>query len=302
MGKGIPAAAVMGQLRAAVRAYATLDLPPAQTIRLLNSAMAHLPSFELATCVYAVFDPVGGTFCYASAGHPPPVLIHPDTGPELLDDRLGPPLGSGEPAFRERTLPLPTGTGVLLYTDGLVERRGRDLADGLATLLLVLNRRPVLDETAVDELIDGLTEPDRYDDDLALLYVRQPSDLDTGAAHHVLPALPQATREVRLFAIDTLVGWGVRDSRLDSVVLVIHELVSNAIRHARTDDVELFLRRLPGRLVIEVGDADARLPFLIDPTADDEQHRGLHLVKAYTERWGARPTATGKIVWAEVGM
>jgi anti-sigma regulatory factor (Ser/Thr protein kinase) len=85
-------------------------------------------------------------------------------------------------------------------------------------------------------------------------------------------------------------------------VLVIHELVSNAIRHARTDDVELRLRLLPGTLVIEVFDQDARLPFLIDPAAEDEQHRGLHLVRAYSVRWGARPTAEGKVVWAELRL
>jgi serine phosphatase RsbU (regulator of sigma subunit)/anti-sigma regulatory factor (Ser/Thr protein kinase) len=302
MGKGIHAAAVMGQLRAAVRAYATLDLPPAQTVRLLNSAMAHLPSFEMATCVYAVFDPVNGTLCMASAGHMPPALIAPDGTVRLLEDRLGPPLGAGDLAYREVEHHLPPGTGLLLYTDGLVERRGRDLGAGLDALTAELTARPLLTPDTVDTLIDTLVELDRHDDDLALLYIRQPTDLNTGAATYTLTAQPQSTRDVRLFAIDTLVGWGVRDSRLDSVVLVIHELVSNAIRHARTDGVELHLRRLPGRLVIEVVDEDARLPFLIDPRWDDEQHRGLHLVRAYAERWGARPTASGKVVWAEVPL
>jgi anti-sigma regulatory factor (Ser/Thr protein kinase) len=301
VGKGSHAAAMMGQLRAAVRAYATLDLPPGQTIRLLNSALTYLPSFKLATCVYVVFDAVAESVCYANAGHPSPALMPPGEPARLLDDRPGPPLGSGDLAYCEREMSVPAGTGLLLYTDGLVERHGHELADGPATLLAELGRRPALDETTVDELIDALTEGGQHDD-LALLYLRQTAELDTSMVEFILPAAPKGTRDVRLFAIDTLVQWGVRDARLDSVVLVIHELVSNAIRHARTDSVALSLRRLPGRLVIEVLDDDARLPFLINPSEDDEQHRGLHLVKAYAERWGARPTRAGKVVWAEVAL
>ena len=166
MGRGVHAAAIMGQLRAAVRAYAAANLPPGELILHLDRHAAELEGVAytagsakaglcdlgaLASCVYAVYDPDDRALTYAAAGHPAPLLRLPDGSVIDLDAAVGPPLGTGEWTWQEATIPIPADAYLAFYTDGLVERRGFDLDSQLGLLREVFSRAP-LAEPASDDL------------------------------------------------------------------------------------------------------------------------------------------------------
>ncbi|MEX5636439.1 ATP-binding SpoIIE family protein phosphatase [Parafrankia sp. FMc2] len=135
MGRGLHAAAVMGQLRAALRAYALEDWGPAELLARLDRVVDSLPGLQMATSMYAVYDPYSGRATIASAGHPPPLLVLPDEQPDYLVLEPGLPLGTGEKdQFSETTVALPPGSALVMFTDGLVESRRRPVADGLEHL------------------------------------------------------------------------------------------------------------------------------------------------------------------------
>jgi anti-sigma regulatory factor (Ser/Thr protein kinase) len=175
MGRGVHAAAIMGQLRAAVRAYAAANLPPGELILHLDRHAAELEGVAytagsaraglcdlgaLASCVYAVYDPDDKTLTYAAAGHPAPLLRNPDGTVVELDDAVGPPLGTGEWTWQEAVVPVPAAAYLAFYTDGLIERRGFDLDSQLARLREVFSRAPLLDpadEAALEMSSNGIT-------------------------------------------------------------------------------------------------------------------------------------------------
>ncbi len=134
MGHGVRAAAVMGQIRTALRAYARLGMPPRVVMESLDALIRDLFPDEIATCVYAVFDPDGRTLDVVSAGHLPPLVIGADGRARRVNIEPHPPLGLGRPFAAEHRIVLEPGAGLLLYTDGLVERRGSDLDTGIASL------------------------------------------------------------------------------------------------------------------------------------------------------------------------
>ena len=165
MGRGVHAAAIMGQLRAAVRAYAGANLPPGELLLHLDRHAAELegPAYTagsaraglcdlgaLASCVYAVYDPDDRTLTYASAGHPAPLLRRPDGTVIDLDGAVGPPLGTGEWTWQEVTVSVPADAYLAFYTDGLIERRGLDLDEQFARLRAVFGRAPLAEEPAQD--------------------------------------------------------------------------------------------------------------------------------------------------------
>ncbi|MEU1573226.1 SpoIIE family protein phosphatase [Streptomyces collinus] len=169
MGKGVQAAAIMGQLSTATRALARLDLPPAELLRHLDDIAGSLGD-AIATCVYAVCDLGRGTCELSSAGHLPPVLAGADGNARLLDVPGGVPLGVGGVEFGTVEVDLAPGSLLALYTDGLVENRAEPIDTGLDTLTRLLgNAGPSL-QRASDSLLSALSpEPD---DDVALLLVR----------------------------------------------------------------------------------------------------------------------------------
>lgn len=171
MGHGIHAAAVMGQLRTAVRTLARHEVPPAQLLRSLDAVVADLGEDEMATCVYAVHDPVTGVCEIARAGHPPPAVVTADGRITFLDGPPGTPLGTGGRDFRTEAVPLPAGTLLALYTDGLIEARDRDLDQGMDQLALALGdvRQPL--EALCDGILAGLL-PGAPQDDVAVLLAR----------------------------------------------------------------------------------------------------------------------------------
>ncbi len=302
MGKGIRAAAVMGQLRTAIRSYASLDLSPGRLMRQLNTLLAADLDTQMATCLYAVYDLVHGTLSYANAGHPPAVGVLAGQPSRLLTGPVGPPLGTVDFPYTEQVVAVPPGEALLLYTDGLIERRDSNIEDRLAALQAraALHPRPTLD--AIDDLVAGMVDPAHHEDDIAVLYIRQPPSEVPLTAVAAYPAAAEESRAARRFVVTTLLGWGVPDERAETAVAVVAELFANAATHARTRHVELRLHLLPAHVAVEVFDQDNRLPFLIEPTFDDEHHRGLHIVRATSDRWGTRAVPDGKIVWAEIPL
>ncbi|MER7825545.1 SpoIIE family protein phosphatase [Streptomyces sp. NPDC096097] len=171
MGHGVHAAAVMGQLRTAVRTLARHDVPPAELLRSLDAVVADLGEDEMATCVYAVHDAATGTCVIARAGHPPPAVVTPDAALTFLDGPPGTPLGTGGQDFRTEEVQLPPGSLLTLYTDGLIEARDRDLDQGMAQLAGALRRV----DQPLEELCDGILRrllPCAQQDDVAVLLAR----------------------------------------------------------------------------------------------------------------------------------
>ncbi|GHG09072.1 hypothetical protein GCM10018791_22720 [Streptomyces zaomyceticus] len=171
MGHGIHAAAVMGQLRTAVRTLARHDIPPAQMLSSLDAVVADLGEDAMATCVYAVHDPATGGWVIARAGHPPPAVATPDGTITFLDGPPGTPLGTGAHDFGTQEVVLPMGSLLVLYTDGLIEARERDLDEGMRQLARALRHldRP-LDELC-DEVLERLLAAPAQDD-VAMLLAR----------------------------------------------------------------------------------------------------------------------------------
>ncbi|MFG3496417.1 SpoIIE family protein phosphatase [Streptomyces sp. NPDC047928] len=173
MGHGIHAAAVMGQLRTAVRTLARQDIPPDRLIGHLDAAVADLGEDEMATCVYAVHDPAVGGCLIARAGHPPPAVVDPRGRVAFLDGAPGTPLGAGGGGFRTERVPLPPGSLLVLYTDGLIEARGRDLDQGLHQLAQALRKLDHPLEDICDRILGRLL-PSAAQDDVAVLLARTP--------------------------------------------------------------------------------------------------------------------------------
>lgn len=171
MGHGIHAAAVMGQLRTAVRTLARRDTPPDQVLRSLDATVADLGDNEMATCLYAVHDPTDGSCVIARAGHPPPVVADAHGAVAFLDGPAGPPLGVGGQDGEVQEMVLAPHSLLVIYTDGLIEARGTDLDQGMIRLAREL-RHP---EHPLDRVCDDLLAhlmPEVADDDVAVLLAR----------------------------------------------------------------------------------------------------------------------------------
>ncbi|MFF0062573.1 SpoIIE family protein phosphatase [Streptomyces sp. NPDC005279] len=170
MGHGVPAAAAMGRLRITAKALARHDQEPNHLLAELD-ACAQEAGIELATCLYILYDPSTGRARIASAGHPPPLVRHPDGTVETISDVLGVPLGVGGQPFTTIEIDLPENAILALYTDGLIEAPGQDIEDGLAAVRAELHREPVQLEETADRMLSSLL-PDQPHDDTVLVLAR----------------------------------------------------------------------------------------------------------------------------------
>ncbi|MFE3286133.1 SpoIIE family protein phosphatase, partial [Streptomyces sp. NPDC059233] len=264
MGRGVRAAAVMGQLRTAVRAYARLDLPPHEVLQLLDGLAAEIDASQIATCVYAVHDPNEGLLAYASAGHLPILVRDEDGTVRRAADPTGPPLGTGGWLHTSGTIPLGPGSTAVLYTDGLVERRGEDIDEGVAALERALSGAQGTPAVICDRLMRALGVDADHDDDVAVMVLQQPArtgpdaELFHNAALELLGGVEAAPR-ARAFAQGVLASWRFPVELCDLGVLAASELVANSLQHG-TPPMRLRLRRTDRRLIIEVTDGDDHLP------------------------------------------
>jgi serine phosphatase RsbU (regulator of sigma subunit) len=171
MGHGVRAAAAMSEYRSLLRALALQGLAPDRLLTEADRTAHTLDLDRVATCVLALLDPAAGHVVLATAGHVPPLLVRPGSAPELADLPVGPPLGTGAGGYDSRLCPLPPGTLMLAYTDGLVERRGEDIDIGLAALtalpITAAHALPDVLNTVLDQLAPAGSE-----DDVTLLAAR----------------------------------------------------------------------------------------------------------------------------------
>ncbi|MGW2836081.1 ATP-binding SpoIIE family protein phosphatase [Streptomyces sp. NPDC001286] len=304
MGRGVRAAAVMGQLRTAVRAYARLDLPPHEVLQLLDGLAAEIDANQIATCVYAIHDPNEGRLVYASAGHLP-ILVRDETGAvQRADEPTGPPLGTGGWMHASGSVPLGPGSTAVLYTDGLVERRDADLDEGIEALEAALSGATGTPQVVCDRLVRSAGVTADHDDDVAVLVLQHPartgpdSELFRNAALELLGGVEAAPR-ARAFASGVLTSWRFPTDLHDLGVLAASELVANSLQHG-TPPMRLRLRRTDRRLIIEVTDGDDHLPRRRRAEAGDESGRGIAIVATIASNWGSRRTpGGGKAVWCE---
>jgi serine phosphatase RsbU (regulator of sigma subunit) len=303
MGRGVQAAAVMGQLRATVRAYAFEGHGPAAVLQRLDRVVEGLDDLHFTTCVVGKLEPRTRSLRLASAGHLPPLAVEPDGRARFLELDPGLPLGVGGASYVEQRIVLDPGTLVLLYTDGLVEDRDNALEHGLELLRTAAEADAVRSpEELCDRVLKALARDDDHDDDIAMLALllaetsagEQPLVLD-------LPAVPEAAAPIRKALLE-LLGDRASDGVRDVAALLVTELVTNAARHAGGD-----LRVRAGRrtdvLLVEVSDSSPQLPELTElPGWERESGRGLVLVDALADRWGSDPLPTGKRVWFELSL
>ncbi|MFH9796769.1 ATP-binding SpoIIE family protein phosphatase [Streptomyces virginiae] len=307
MGRGVRAAAVMGQLRTAVRAYARLDLPPHEVLQLLDGLAAEIDASQIATCVYAVHDPNEGLLAYASAGHLP-ILVRDEHGTvRRAADPTGPPLGTGGWLHSSGTIALGPGSTAVLYTDGLVERRGEDIDEGVAALERALAGAQGTPSVICDRLMRALGVDADHDDDVAVMVIQQPAragadaELFHNAALELLGGIEAAPR-ARAFAQGVLASWRFPVELCDLGVLAASELVANSLQHG-TPPMRLRLRRTDRRLIIEVTDGDDHLPRRRRAEPADETGRGISIVATIASSWGSRRTpGGGKAVWCEFAL
>ena len=295
MGRGVSAAAGMGQLRSAVRAFAKLDLPPSEVLEYLDGMVADLAGDQIVTCVYAVFDSTDQTLRYANAGHLPLLLARPGEPTQKLG-AAGPPLGAGFFGIPTETVQLSPGATVAFYTDGLVERRERDIDTGIEALAEQLEMLTGTELTGMPERLVGALLPDGPDDDIAILVARVNQEPFAAAVHHRLGLDEPAVSNARRLVTETLTEWEVPSETIEEVVLMASELVTNAFLHGRPP-IDLRLRVNRGEVTFEVQDRAPYRPRRRRAQEDDENGRGLQIVSILADRWGSRATGTGKSVW-----
>ncbi|WP_330177237.1 SpoIIE family protein phosphatase [Streptomyces sp. NBC_01498] len=309
VGHGLHAAATMGRLRTAVHNFSTLDLPPDELLWHLDELVARIDQDEAvdgaeagvtgATCLYAIYDPVSGTCSMARAGHLQPVVVHEDGTAVFADVPGGPPLGLGGLPFDTLEVHLPENSRLVMYTDGLVEERHRDIDEGLSLLRRTLaeqaDRPP---EEACDAVLRALL-PEHPRDDIALLVART-RVLDGGhVADWEIPADPSAVGRLRADVTRKLTEWGLSEEAF-TTELILSELVTNAIRYA-SGPIRVRLIR-DRSLICEVSDHSSTSPHLRQAAGTDEGGRGLFLVAQFAERWGTRYSAQGKVIWTEQSL
>ncbi|MDG9720438.1 SpoIIE family protein phosphatase/ATP-binding protein [Streptomyces sp. DH24] len=308
VGHGLHAAATMGRLRTAVHNFSALDLPPDELLTLLDELVGRIDQDEAAeggtapvtgaTCLYAVYDPVSRRCTVARAGHPPPALVRPDGRVEFLEVPAGPPLGLGGLPFETAELDLAEGSRLVLYTDGLVEDRTRDIDVGLELLRTALEGAGPSPEETCQAVLDARV-PSRSTDDIALLVARTRALGADRIAQWPVPPDPAAVGEVRSAVSRRLSEWGL-DELAFTTELILSELVTNAIRYGGSP---IHVRVLRDRnLICEVFDGSSTSPHLRYAAMTDEGGRGLFLVAQLTERWGTRYTPGGKVIWAEQAL
>ncbi|MGP4114865.1 ATP-binding SpoIIE family protein phosphatase [Streptomyces sp. 4N509B] len=307
MGHSTTSAAIMGQLRTTVHTLAGLDLPPQEVLHHLDEQVQRLSTDRMATCLYAVYDPVMHRITMANAGHPPPVLLRPDGSTERIDLPTNVPIGVGGGDFRKADIEAMVGATLVLYTDGLVESRTRDVWRGVNQLqekLTAVARTSQLKgppplEPLCDEILNILPPGDR-DDDVALLAARFEGIAPDRVALCELEPTAESVRKARRFARACLERWKLT-AHQHTLELLVSEVVTNAARYAeRPVSVRLLYTNV---LRCEVGDDVPLLPRLRQAMPSDRAGRGLYVVDRLTAgRWGATRLSTGKLVWFELPL
>lgn len=316
VGHGLHASATMTRLRAAVRTLADIDLQPDELLTHLDDVVLRLntegrPAHEAedaldtgdsaagvgATCLYAIYDPVAGRCALASAGHLPPAIVTPDHHAQTIDVPPGPPLGLGNLPFEAVDVQVPEGSLLVLYTNGLIQKRHRDIDSGLQEILQALSTPEASLDGQCQAVLSTLLK-DQPTDDVALLIART-RVLDTDhVATWDLPSDPAAVADMRERVSHQLAAWKLDDA-IFTTELIASELVTNAIRYARPP-IQFRLILEERSLICEISDGSTTTPHLRRARAFDEGGRGLFIVAQLAQHWGTRQGRHGKTIWAEL--
>lgn len=231
VGRGLGAAAAMGQLRTAIRAYALETTSPAAVLERLGRLVQELDAPQMATLVYAVLDPETGRLCFASAGHPPPLLAAPDGAARYLEEGRSPPLGVAGGAPQEAVVVLEPGSTLLLYTDGLVEKRGGSIEDGMEALREAVAGHSGEFDSLCDEWMLQALRPEAPADDVALLALRL-LPVAGDQLNLTFPAEAGVLASVRRALRQWLGGLGASPEEIHDLVLAGNEAATNVLEHA----------------------------------------------------------------------
>ncbi|MET7368236.1 SpoIIE family protein phosphatase [Streptomyces sp. NPDC005566] len=305
----IEAVAAMAELRAVITALSDLDLPPDELLERLHDLVSrptrtardrsrpfpHAPARPF-TCLYVIYDPATRQCTMARAGYPPPAVLHPDGDVEVADIPEGPPLGEGLAGYTVAERTLPEGSTLVLHNEALLPAA----EDAGPRLLLERIRqattasRQSLQETC-DAIFDAVAAGHPQQDAFLLLARTRVLESDHTASWS-LPNAPEVVSTARKLTTDQLSRWGLAELE-DSTVLIVSELVTNAVRYA-TGPIELRLIR-DQALTCEVTDDSSTAPHLRRALDSDEGGRGLYITAQLTDRWGSRRRRRGKTIWAE---
>ncbi|MGW3498533.1 PAS domain S-box protein [Streptomyces sp. NPDC001020] len=298
MGRGLEAAAVMGQLRSASHALAKTGLQPRQLMQALDTVVADLDvPDQLVTCCYLVIAADVGEVTICSAGHLPVLVAVPGEGARTLTAPVNAPLGVGGVIYEQCSTTIERGATLVLYTDGLVETPGSDIEDQLTQLVATLDKlataAPDLEAVADHVLTTLLPDADGHDDVTLLLTQLPAAPLATAATD--LPAVPESVPTGRDFLDRMLARWDC-PARRDDARLLLSEVLTNAVRHAQ-GPIGMHMCRTDTDLTVEISDNSPHLPQPRLAAEDEESGRGLVLVRALADDWGVRPTDEGKTTW-----
>ncbi|MET7597299.1 SpoIIE family protein phosphatase [Streptomyces sp. NPDC004082] len=295
VGRGLEAASVMGQLRSACRALMLQETSPSKTLMALDQFAASVPGALCTTVFCGVLDPATGQLTYSSAGHPPGILAHPDGTTLLLDEGRSLPLAVRPGRQRpEAACTLPARGTLLLYTDGLVERRRRPLGTGIAQAgQAVQEGRDTPVEDLATEVMSRLAPDGGYDDDVALLLYRHPAPLEM-----TFPAESSQLAPVRQALRGWLAQCDVSVHTVQNVLIAAGEACANAIehghRHAPGEAVRLRAEAFVDNLRLTVADSGRwKVP---QPDLNPHRGRGVALMRALAQQVTLTPGPSGTTV------
>jgi PAS domain S-box-containing protein len=295
VGHGLQAATVMGQLRSACRALLLQNTDPAQTLTALDRFATQLPGALCATVFCGVLDPATGELAYSSAGHPPAVVAHADGVTDLLDQGRSRPLGvqRNEPRPEARYR-VPGRATLLLYTDGLIERRRQPLTAGIDKVAAVVQegRATALEDLASGVMSDMAPETG-FDDDVALLLYRHPGPLEIE-----FPAEAARLSPVRSALRTWLARCGIDTTTAQNVLVAAGEACANAIEHGHRFSTErrIYLRAAATGAYLHLTVTDSGQWKTPDPVANAHRGRGLALMRALMTEVTISTGAAGTVV------
>jgi anti-sigma regulatory factor (Ser/Thr protein kinase) len=306
-GHGLDAAVVMGRVKSALRAYALVGDGPARVLELTDRKVQHFEIGMMVTVICAVTRAPYTHFEIASAGHPPALLAPPDETARLLRVKPGPPLGVvSEVKRRSESFTAPPGSVLLFYTDGLIERRDRNLDEGLERLRGFVRAQDP--EAVCRDVMHGLVGDEDTPDDIALLAMQTSGTSTSARGDHAeilgeVDLLPDvsAVAEARRFVLAAAERTGDIDIPRNTLRLLVSELATNCVVHARTPFTIRVL--CSGEdLLVELTDAAEGQVQLGLPWPTDLSGRGVFLVEQLAKEWGVRPLSgrPGKTVWFAV--
>jgi serine phosphatase RsbU (regulator of sigma subunit)/FixJ family two-component response regulator/anti-sigma regulatory factor (Ser/Thr protein kinase) len=276
-GRGVAAAARMGQLRSVARAYAVEGHTPAGVVARLNLYHQALRADDMTTLIYAVIEPDHGRLRLVNAGHPPPALVVPGASARLLEGSC-PALGIAEICQApEIVVDFPPGATLALFTDGLVERRHEGIDAGLARLLSALAGAPGDVDAVRDDVIEACLGPERVDDDVTALFVRAEASLGETIRLTLTPD-PDALAAMRRMLRRWLIEMGAAPDEMGSIVMAANEAWQNAIEHGHDFQpvpVNVRFQREDDEVVVTVRDAGGRG----QPAGDPDRGRGIALMR-----------------------